>query len=108
MLIGSACGTRSTPTGTRGTRTVALTDAMDALGVERDRIRLLSVGTGSYPGRRRAGSRGPAVVRTERLDSAIALGVSSVGDAARPPGGTGGCRTPRSVGGHVPAAVRRS
>ena len=32
----------------------ALTDATDALGVERDRIRLLSVGTGSYPGRRRA------------------------------------------------------
>ena len=32
----------------------ALTDATDALGIERDRIRLLSIGTGSYPGRRRA------------------------------------------------------
>lgn len=32
----------------------ALTDATDALGVERGRIRLFSVGTGSYPERRRA------------------------------------------------------
>lgn len=31
----------------------ALTDATHALGVDRQRIRLLSVGTGSYPGRRR-------------------------------------------------------
>ena len=30
------------------------TDATVALGAERDCIRLLSVGTGSYPGRRRA------------------------------------------------------
>ena len=32
----------------------ALTDATDALGVDRRRIRLLSVGTGAYPARRRA------------------------------------------------------
>ena len=32
----------------------ALTDATDALGVERGRIRLFSVGTGLYPERRRA------------------------------------------------------
>ena len=56
-------------------------------------------GTGSYPGRRRAGSRGPAVVRTERPDSAIASGVGSVGDAAQPLGGTSGFRAPRSVRG---------
>lgn len=35
----------------------ALTDAAGALGVERERIRLLSLGTGAYPQRRRLGTR---------------------------------------------------